>query len=387
MRRWLSRATIALMRLVLRPLGLLPIPPQLRATVRAVLFITQVLPLPFKPQEWLLPSPKREPVTFQLDGEEGSADIFRIADGRVRAGVLVYPGANPGLKTDPRVANLGNALARAGFVVMVPWSPFLLQNELSPSDPDYLVRAFQYFRGLKWVDKDRVGMGGFCVAASMVLVAASDSRISGQVDFVSSFGAYYDLKDLIRQISTKRRFYRDASKPWYPSDNTQRFLANQLIGGLEEPEKDVMTGAFLGEDDGEQPQPDGFSMAGKTVHGLLSSMAATEADGRISLEEAESLFQRLPTSLLDDMDKVSPAASIGGLRARLLIAHDREDDAVPSEESRRLADALQKHGDLHYTEFSFISHVTPGRPVGPLTFIREAFKLFRYTYKVIRVST
>ena len=60
---------------------------------------------------------------------------------------------------------------------------------------------------------------------------------------------------------------------------------------------------------------------------------------------------------------------------------------MPSEESRRLADALVTRGDLHYTEFSFFDHVTPDKAVGPLTFVKEAFKLFRYTYNIMRLAT
>ena len=95
----------------------------------------------------------------------------------------------------------------------------------------------------------------------------------------------------------------------------------------------------------------------------------------------------MPAGLLEDFDKISPSAWVGKLKARLLIAHDREDHAVPSEESRRLADALSDRGNLLYTEFSFFSHVTPDKPVGPFTFVKEAFKLFRYTYSIIRLTT
>lgn len=59
---------------------------------------------------------------------------------------------------------------------------------------------------------------------------------------------------------------------------------------------------------------------------------------------------------------------------------------VPAEESHRLADALSARKGISYTEF-FFSHVTPNKRVAPLTFAKEAFKLFRYVYSIIRVAS
>ena len=64
--------------------------------------------------------------------------------------------------------------------------------------------------------------------------------------------------------------------------------------------------------------------------------------------------------------------------------HDREDKLVPSEESRRLVDALTPRGDVYYTEFSFFDHLDPTRPVGRLEFVREGTKLIAHMYRVMR---
>ena len=56
--------------------------------------------------------------------------------------------------------------------------------------------------------------------------------------------------------------------------------------------------------------------------------------------------------------------------------HDQEDNLVPVEESRRLRDALEERGDLYYTEFAFLQHMDPTRPVSLLTFVRDVSKLY-----------
>ena len=288
---------------------------------------------------------------------------------------------------DHRVVNLGKALARAGFVAMFPWSSSMMQKRLDSSEPENLVSAFKYLRALEDVDPERVGMGGFCVGASMCLVAASDSRIKDDVSFVSAFGGYYDMVDLMAQISSNRSFYGQVVESWKPNHLTEEVLRHHLIEGIgDERERGALTRAFVPGVASPGLELEGLSRHGRAVHRLLSSMAASDEEEPVTLEQAHGLLRGLPGSFLEGMGSISPSASIGNLKARVLIAHDREDDLVPAEESRRLADSLSPRGDFSHTQFSFFSHVTPNKRVGPSTFVREALKLFRYTYSIVRVG-
>ena len=388
MGRWLRWPGVKLGVLVLTPLNMLPLPSQVRAVVRAILFVTQVLPLPIKPQKWVTPDPVREAVSFPISNGEGTADVYRVSDGKRRAGVLVFLGINPAPRDDHRVVNLGNGLARAGFVAMFCWSPSLIGKRISPAEPDNLVWAFKCLRQLEYVDPDRVGMGGFCVGASLCIVAASDPRISEDVNFVSSFGAYYDMADMLKQVSTHRSFYGQTVEPWCPNHLTEEVLINQVVEGLDQKEeREILTRIFIEKSVTESPSLDGLSVEGKAVYQLLSLRSDPGEAQNPTLEEADRLVQGLPAGLREELKVISPSANINNLKAQLLIAHDREDNLVPSEESRRLADAISGRGRSRYTEFSFFSHVTPDKRVGPLTFVKEAFKLLRYTYSIIRVTT
>ena len=384
----LPRPADILKALAFSPVYLLSLVPQGRATVRSVLFVTQVLPLPIKPQRWLSPASVRESITFELSRGPGEADVYRIPDGRPRAGLLLFVGINPAPRDDHRVVNLGHALARSGFVAMFPWSPSLMGKRIDPVEPDNLVRTFEHLRDLDYVDANRVGMGGLCVGASMVMIAASDPRINRAVSFVSAFGGFYNMEDMLVQISSNRSFYRDQVDPWRPNHLTEEVLVNQLIEGLDdEGERAVLKRLFGDEGAISQEEFSRLSEEGQRVYPLLCALAAPAGDRKPSLEEAEMMVQDLPQRFHQELSGISPSSTIDDLKARLLIAHDREDDLVPAEESRRLADALSRRGDYHHTEFSFFSHVTPGKRVAPHVFVKEAFKLFLYTYRIIRVAS
>ena len=379
--RWLASAFLGV-------LDVLTLGPQRRAVVRSVLFVTQVLPLPVKPQKWFSGEADREPVTFPVASGEGTADVYRIPDGKTRAGVLVFLGINPAPRDDHRVINLGKALARSGFVAMFAWSPAMMGKHIEATEPDNLVRAFQYLRGLNYVDSDRVGMGGFCVGASMLLIAASDPRINQKISFLSSFGAYYDIQDILGQVASNQSFYRETVEPWRPNHLTEEVFAIHLIEALEDArETEALSKVFIEKAGLDGLRLDTLSAEGNVVYRLLLPMIGEHDADRPELKEAQGLVGALSPRMIDGLKKISPSSSVSNLKAHLLIAHDREDDLVPAEESRRLADALAGRVRLLHTEFSFFSHVTPGKRVGPLTFVKEAVKLSRYTYSMVRVAS
>ena len=373
------------LRIVLKALGLTAlallilatVTPQGRTGMRTLLLLPQMLPtIPVKPQEWVAAEPTRREVAYpQLSGK-GVADLY-VPPGRGRhGGVLLFLGVNPAGRDDERVVGLAKGLARAGVVVMIPWSDTMTQKRIALEEVDNLVRAFQYMRNLNEVDPDRLGMGGFCVGASLSAVAAQDPRIREQVEFVNFFGGYYDARDLVRSVVTKSRFHNGNTEAWSPDSLSEEVVAAHLIESLPDPqERSALTARFIGEGNGAEAGPGALSPGGQAVHALLSGPAIEEVDG---------LIARLPEKALETLRTISPSTHIEDLSARVLIMHDREDSLVPSEESRRLAEALGDDQDAYYTEFSLFQHVDPTRPASPPVFAREAFKLFLHMYNILR---
>ena len=350
--------------------------PQGKAGFRAALFVPQVLKVPFKPQPWFASDPVRHEVTYPQEIGTGVADVYRIPDGEPRAAVLLFLGANAAGRDDEDVVNLGNALARGGFAVMFHWSPTMaLQHNIDSVEIDNLVRAFQFLEQQDWVDSKRVGIGGFCVGASFSLVAAADPRISDRVRFVNAFGPYFDAEDLLLQVVTRSRLYQGVRTPWQPDSLTLEVFANELIETVDDmADIDLLTKKYL---TGELRDGQPATSAGQTVDRLLEGVSPGEAAG---------LYATLPEEFREAMDQISPSRYVDDIKAKLLVLHARDDELVPSAESRRLAEAMADRGDVRYTELLSFDHVRPAGGTGTWRLFKEGFELYRHMYGVMRAG-
>ena len=382
MKRLLRRLFLVLVAVAVAVVLLATLTPQGKAAVRAALFIPQVLPaIPLKPQEWVTPDPTLKEIRFPTASGEGVADLYVPGTGGRHSAVVFFQGVVPGGRYDPRIVDLGNGLARAGMVVMIPWSETQTEQQIVPADIDVLVRAFQHLQTLDMVDPERVGMGGICVGASMATVAAQDERIRDQVRFVNFFAGYYDAADLARAIATKSRFGEDYVAPWQPDRLTRRVFQYHLIDGVSDVgDRNLLVRIFYQDDSQAEDEADSLSPGAMAVYRLLKGVAP---------EEVDAVMAQLSPKTMEFFRAISPRTNIGNLKARMLIMHDRADRLVPSEESRRLAEALGEDGDTYFTEFSLFQsqiqvHMDASDSIGPIDFAKEAFKLYLHMYNIMR---
>ena len=348
--------------------------PQVRATLRSIGFVAQVLPtVPVKPSQWFTATPERIEISYPLDnGVTGIADLYIPAGGGEHSAVLFFLGVNPAGKDDERIVNLGNAVARTGIVVMIPWSERMAQRRVTEQEASDLVRGFEHLRSLDMVDENGVGMAGFCVGASLMMVAAQDERIRDHVKVVNSFAGYYEAEDLIASVVSARRFYDEESGPWEPDRLSVQVVRTHLLESVDDP---VERATLADTIENNAVTPSNLSPDARLVYDILNAP---------DLETAHRLIALLPSESLETLRSISPSANIDSLRAKVLVMHDRQDRLVPSEESRRLVDALRSRRDVHYTEFSFFDHLDPSARVGNLELAREGAKLFLHIYKIMR---
>ena len=237
------------------------------------------------------------------------ADVYRPADGKPRAAVVLFLGANAAGRDDPDVINLGSALARAGYVAMFHWSPTMaLRANIEPAETGNLVSAYQYLSEREYVDPERTGLGGFCVGASFALVAAADPRIRDDVHFVNAFGPYFDAGDLLLQAASRSVLYDGERTDWEPDRLTMRVLANELIETLDNPQDvDSLTRRYMNNQALSPDELEALSPQARTVSSLL--------DGTTP-EKAGILYEELPADFRQAMADVSPSTHIDSVQAR-----------------------------------------------------------------------
>ena len=329
----------------------------LTTAIHTAAFAAQVLPSPVKPQPWLSSEPVHIAAEFARDdGSTGTGDIYVIPDGKRRAGVVVFLGANAAGADDPDVVNLGRALARAGFAVMYYWSPTMGERaQVDAGEIPNVVAAFDHLRRQDFVDPDRVGLAGFSVGASFALVAAADPRIADGIAFVNAFGGYYDTADLVVQIAASRAIDNGEDIPWEVDRLTRQVFNNMLTPESESP----------------------------------SARALLEGVG--SIGEARERYGELSETFRADVDSISPSHHIDlwSPNTVMRVMHDQGDPLIPVGESRRMVRALQQQRPdvpVYYTETDIFRHVRPDANTDIKSLLGGAFQLYRHMYHIVAVA-
>lgn len=112
---------------------------------------------------------------------------------------------------------------------------------------------------------------------------------------------------------------------------------------------------------------------------MYAVLTARDAD------EAEAALHRLPESMQERLDALSPITSLKEVHAPLIVLlHDRGDQMIPVGESRRLCAVLAGRAGVQYTEMQF-QDLDPVKGKLPLVILmRELGKFFRAVYLLFR---
>lgn len=351
-----------------------------RAAVTSAFFLPDMMvSLPLRPVTWFTADPIREQVTIDYGSGRIAADVYRPADEGRHAAVVFSMGAPPLDPDDSRLVKLAEDVARAGVVMLVPFSTRLDAELIQPEEVTALVGAFRYIRAQDYVDRERVGYIGVSVGGSLALLAAADEGISGDVDFVVSFGAYFDALDALAALSTRHISYDGLEEEWEPRNHSVRVMARQLIDKLEDPvDRRVLEKIFV---DRRSPEEAGLwrlSAVGRASYDFLTNRDPSRVD---------ELMARLPEEALRDLRLLSPSRNVEGVQAELFIVHDRGDPYIPYVESRRMRDRLAGREDLHYTEVSLFQHVEPNlRQSGDILVLDGTRLYFRLYQLLLRLT-
>jgi len=331
----------------------------------------------------LTSEPLVEGVTYLGQHRLIEADLYTPKGQGKHGGVILVHGVNEVGKADPRMIWLARLLSRAGFVVLVPDFLGLKSMKLRTSDIGEMVDSFRYLSSLRdRIYPERVGLVGFSYGAGPMLIAATDPRIREQVQFVVSFGGYYDLVNVIRFITTGFYEYQGDRSYMRPSDYDRWIFLRYNLDLLSDP-RDKAILAEIAEAKVKVVETS-LLLASLTPEGMaIYNFLANRDPDRV-----EALISRLPFAFRQQIELLSPARFVQLLQAYVFIVHGEPDPYIPHTESLRLADALKGKGRYHLGILKTFYHVRPALPRATLgnilkIYLPEAAKLYLLTYDLL----
>ena len=347
-----------------------------RAAVTSAFFLPDMMaPLPVRPVTWVTNTPIRERTIIQYDSRFVPIDIYRPGDDGRHGAMILSPGAPPLEPDDPRLTRLAGDVARAGFVMLIAFSPDLEAEMIYPREVDALVAEFQYLQQQPYVKTDKIGYIGVSVGSPLALLAAADSRINDDVAYAVSFGGYFDATDVLRSVTTGAISYDGLEETWTPDEHSVDVMSEQVINRLSDGrDRDILLRALVDR----QPEATGelwrLTPEGRAAFDLLTNKEPSKVD---------ELLARLPVAPRQALRDLSLGGRLEGLRAETFILHDVSDHYVPYTESRRLRDALQGQVKLHFTEVDIFEHVEPTVDRAAHTLITDSAKLYLHLFQIL----
>jgi pimeloyl-ACP methyl ester carboxylesterase len=318
-------------------------------------------------------APRRAVTYAARDGADPRrADLYRPA--AARGALVLVPGAAEAALDDPRLVAFAGALARSGFLVLVPALPGEEPLRVSAADAGAVADAVRFLTGEHAFPT--AGLAALSYAAGPTLAAALEPDLRERVGFVVAIGGYHDITAAITFITTGA-FREHHSDPWRtaPVDARAkwRFLAANA-DRVGDP-ADARTLAAIAEARLARPEADTGPLAarlgpeGRAVHALLVNRDP---------ERVPALIAALPPGLAREIAALDLARrDLGRLAAPLILIHGRTDPLVPYTESLALARAAGPAGaSVHLIDG--LDHVDLG-PAG----LGDLATLLRATYRIL----
>ncbi|MEW5966157.1 MAG: alpha/beta hydrolase [Pseudomonadota bacterium] len=282
-------------------------------------------------------APTRAAVAYTVAGRERTGDLYSPGEGAPRAGLVLVPGAVPLGKDDPRIVAFAQTLARARFAVLVPEIPGFRQLRMHSSDARVVADAFVWLAGRdELAPAGRVGLAAFSYGVGPAVLAALEEDAQSRARFIVGVGGYYDLSRAIRYFTTG--YYRAAGEWRYlrPDDYGKLVLVHSAVPYLSARDGDLLKAmAERRLQDRAADITDLAARLGREGRAVFDLIENTDP------EAFPRRYAALPARLRADLAALSlHDKDLGGLSARLILLHGRNDTLIPWPESLALAAAL-----------------------------------------------
>ncbi|MDP9276309.1 MAG: hypothetical protein M3O99_12035 [Chloroflexota bacterium] len=297
---------------------------------------------------YVTPQPRVEDGTEPIGALEMRVTWWIPGWGSRHPAVMLVNGATDKGNDDPETRRLGEALARAGYMVMLPEFPFIKEGRLERDATTILDAAFARAIARPETKDMAVGAFGFSVGGGMLLAAASRPGALSGASYIGSLGAYFDLDTYLASVLSLTQRRNGQLEPWDADPEVRLRLpvaAAEAIADANDRERITAElratgGRLMG------APPKGMGSEGAA---LWRSLTATDYD--IALER----LHLLPASLREVFDSLSPRTTWSSLRPPVFWLHDVGDRFEPVSEAETAA-ATPHDGQTRFQRTALLSH-------------------------------
>ena len=298
--------------------------------------------------EYLTPLPLVTGTRESFAGIEMRVTWWRPGWGDRHPALMVVNGATALGNDDPETTRLTEALARAGYLVMLPEFPFIREGTLEPRAAAIIDAAFARLLLLPDSSGMPVGAFGFSVGGGMLLAAAGRHEAVARASYVGALGAYYDLDTYLASVVTRTQKLGGDQAAWDPDPTVRLRLPLAAADAVSDPHDRALLEDELRANDGRtatDPPPGVGTEAGS----LWRALGATDYD------LALAGLRKLPPALRKVFDDLSPRANWSDIRAAVFWLHDVGDRFEPVSEGETAA-ATAHAGPTRFQRTALLSH-------------------------------
>jgi fermentation-respiration switch protein FrsA (DUF1100 family) len=272
-----------------------------------------------------------KPREYPAKWADGEGDVYAPAN-RVRAAMVLVPGAAVLGRDEPRLQALARTFARAGFVVLVPELPEVRRLALSRVDAERIASALRQVKA--WQPGQPIGVAAVSYAVAPAIIAALETGPA----FIVGIGGYRDSEVAIRFVTTGA--FRPLGEPRevrVAPNNYGRWAFLLANAGRLDDANDAHVLQAIATTRFRNPGADVGSLAatlGPQGRAVLALVENRDPDAVTRLVGA------LPEPVRREIDALNLALyDLSKLHGHLILVHGRGDPLVPYSESQALAAA------------------------------------------------
>ncbi|MDE3101609.1 MAG: hypothetical protein KGJ98_05170 [Chloroflexota bacterium] len=289
-----------------------------------------------------------------FDGTAMRVSWWRPGWGDSHPAIMIVNGATPVGNDNEATREFGATLARAGYLVMLPQFPFLVEGRLDAGAPAVIDAAFAHLRSLPETRGHPVGIFGASVGAGLALVAASRGA-AAHADEIVVLGSYFDVETYVAAVASHEQRIGGSLEPWQPSDEVKTRLPPAVAAAMpDEADRAVVSAAF----------------ASDSYDGALARLEALSPKGRAVL------------------DALSPSTVWPRVGPPVFWIHDPNDTYEPPAEAYA-AEAAPRDGRFELVVPRLVQHAEVGTATqgrSALGLAGELWRLLRFTLDVLRIA-